>query len=58
MLGIMPGHIYKEGRVGIISRSGTLGYEVAQQLKNLDIGISTSVGIGGSNKRKLIQRHN
>ena len=47
MLGIMPGHIYKEGKVGIISRSGTLGYEAAQQLKNLDIGISTSVGIGG-----------
>jgi malate-CoA ligase subunit alpha len=47
MLGIMPGHIYKEGRVGIIGRSGTLGYEAAQQLKNLNIGISTSVGIGG-----------
>ena len=48
MLGIMPGHIYKEGKVGIISRSGTLGYEAAQQLKNLDIGISTSVGIAVS----------
>jgi len=47
MLGIMPGHIYKEGKVGIIGRSGTLGYEAAQQLKNLNIGISTSVGIGG-----------
>ena len=47
MLGIMPGHIYKEGNVGIIGRSGTLGYEAAQQMKNLGIGISTSVGIGG-----------
>ena len=47
LLGIMPGHIYKEGGVGIIGRSGTLGYEAAQQLKNLGIGISTSVGIGG-----------
>ena len=47
MLGIMPGHIYKEGNIGIIGRSGTLGYEAAQQLKNLNIGISTSVGIGG-----------
>ena len=47
ILGIMPGHIYKEGKVGIIGRSGTLGYEAAQQLKDLNIGISTSVGIGG-----------
>jgi len=47
LLGIMPGHIYREGSVGIIGRSGTLGYEAAQQLKNLGIGISTSVGIGG-----------
>lgn len=47
MLGIMPGHIYKQGRVGVISRSGTLGYEAASQMKALDIGISTSVGIGG-----------
>ena len=47
MLGIMPGHIYKQGNVGVISRSGTLGYEAAAQMKELGIGISTSVGIGG-----------
>ncbi len=47
MLGIMPGHIYQPGRVGIIGRSGTLGYEAASQLKELNIGVSTSVGIGG-----------
>ena len=47
LLGIMPGHIYLEGQVGIIGRSGTLGYEAAQQMKDLGIGVSTSVGIGG-----------
>ncbi len=47
MLGIMPGHIYMEGNVGIVGRSGTLGYEAADQMKRLGIGISTSVGIGG-----------
>ena len=47
MLGIMPGHIYLQGGVAIVGRSGTLGYEAAQQMKNLKIGISTSVGIGG-----------
>jgi len=47
MLGIMPGHIFDQGRVGIVGRSGTLGYEGAEQLKNLGIGVSTSVGIGG-----------
>ncbi len=47
MLGIMPGHIYKPGNVGIVGRSGTLGYEAAAQLLELDIGVSTSVGIGG-----------
>jgi malate-CoA ligase subunit alpha len=47
LLGIMPGHIYLPGRVGIIGRSGTLGYEAASQMKELGIGVSTSVGIGG-----------
>jgi malate-CoA ligase subunit alpha len=47
MLGIMPGHIYSKGSVGLISRSGTLGYEAASQLKAVGLGISTSVGIGG-----------
>jgi len=47
MLGIMPGHIYSHGSVGVISRSGTLGYEAASQMKAAGIGISTSVGIGG-----------
>ena len=47
LLGIMPGHIYLQGNVGIVGRSGTLGYEAAAQLKAHGIGVSTSVGIGG-----------
>jgi len=47
LLGIMPGHIYMQGNVGLIGRSGTLGYEAASQMKELGIGISTGVGIGG-----------
>jgi len=47
LLGIMPGHIYRHGAVGIVGRSGTLGYEAAAQMQALGIGVSTSVGIGG-----------
>ena len=46
-MGIMPSHIYLKGNVGVVGRSGTLGYEAAAQLKELGLGISTSVGIGG-----------
>ncbi len=46
-VGIMPGHVFADGKVGLMSRSGTLTYEIAAGMTNAGIGISTAIGLGG-----------